>query len=59
MFGLQMLEEKKIYVERFNQYVVPMVYGDIIVTWQDAFSVFKLFVKQVLNEINKKNSEII
>ena len=37
MYGLQMLEEKKIYVERFNQYVVPMVYGDIIVTWQDAF----------------------
>tara|TARA_R110001583_G_scaffold7158_1_gene35600 strand:+ start:63194 stop:64153 length:960 start_codon:yes stop_codon:yes gene_type:complete len=56
MFGLQMLEENKIYEERFNQYVVPMVYGDIIVTWQDAFSVFKLFVKQVLNEINKNNN---
>ena len=53
MFGLQMLEEKKIYEERFHQYVVPMVYGDIIVTWQNAFSVFKLFVKQVLNEVNK------
>jgi len=56
MFGLQMLEEKKIYLERFNQYVVPMVYGDIVVTWQDAFSVFKLFVKKVLNEINKNNN---
>jgi len=56
MFGLQMLKENKIYEERFNKYVVPMVYGDIIVTWQDAFSVFKLFVKQVLNEINKNNS---
>jgi len=53
MYGLQMLEEKNIYEERFNQYVVPMVYGDIIVTWQDAFSVFKLFVKQVLSEVNK------
>ncbi|MDG1733461.1 MAG: nucleotidyl transferase AbiEii/AbiGii toxin family protein [Thalassotalea sp.] len=56
MFGLQMLEENKVYEERFNKYVVPMVYGDIIVTWQGAFSVFKLFVKQVLNEINKSNS---
>jgi len=56
MYGLQMLEENKVYEERFNQYVVPMVYGDIIVTWQNAFSVFKLFVKQVTNEVNKNKS---
>lgn len=53
MYGLKILEENKLYEERFNQYVIPMVYGDIIVTWQSAFSVFKLFAEQVLNEINK------
>jgi len=52
MYGLQILEENKLYEDRFNQYVVPMVYGDIIVTWQNAFSVFKLFAEQVLSEIN-------
>ena len=56
MYGLQVLEENKLYEERFNQYVVPMVYGDIIVTWQDAFSVFKLFAEQVLSEISKNNN---
>ncbi|MCI2285487.1 nucleotidyl transferase AbiEii/AbiGii toxin family protein [Colwellia sp. MSW7] len=49
MFGLNVLEENKIYEERFQQYVVPMVYGDIIITWQNAFSVFKSFAKLVLN----------
>jgi len=53
VYGLQILEENKLYEARFNQYVVPMVYGDIVVTWQDAFSVFKLFTKQVLSRINK------
>ena len=32
MYGLKVLEENKLYEERFNQYVIPMVYGDIIVT---------------------------
>ena len=55
LYGLQILEENKLYEERFNQYVIPMVYGDIIVTWQNAFSAFKLLAKQVLNEVNKNN----
>jgi hypothetical protein len=59
MYGLKVLEENKLYEERFNQYVVPMVYGDIIVTWQNAFSVFKLFTEQVLSEISKNNNQII
>ena len=54
MYGLQILEENKLYAERFNQYVVPMVYGDIAITWQDAFSVFKLFTEQVLQQINQQ-----
>jgi isopentenyl phosphate kinase len=56
MYGLKTLEENKLYEERFKQYVVPMVYGDIIVTWQNAFSVFKLFTEQVLSEISKNNN---
>jgi len=55
LYGLKILEENKLYEERFNQYVIPMVYGDIIVTWQNAFDVFKLLAKQVLNEVNKNN----
>jgi predicted nucleotidyltransferase component of viral defense system len=53
MYGLKILEKNKMYEERFNQYVIPMVYGDIIITWQSAFSTFKLFAGQVLSEINK------
>jgi hypothetical protein len=53
-FGLQILEENKVYEERFNQYVVPMIYGGNIVTWQDAFCIFKLFAEQVLSLIDGK-----
>ena len=56
MYGLQILEVNKVYEDRFNQYVVPMIYGDIIVTWQDAFSVFKLFTEQVLSEIGRQQA---
>jgi len=51
MYGLKILEENKVFEDRFNEYVVPMVYGDIIVTWQDAFSVFKSLTKSVLAKI--------
>jgi hypothetical protein len=54
MYGLKILEENKIYENRFNQYVVPMIYGYIIVTWQDAFNVFKLVSEQVLSEIGRQ-----
>lgn len=53
MYGLKILEKNKLYEERFNQYIIPMVYGDILVTWQDAFSVFKLFAESVLKEIEQ------
>lgn len=52
LYGLKILEKNKLYEERFNQYVIPMVYGDIIVNWQDAFGIFKLFTQQVLNKVN-------
>jgi len=55
LYGLKILEENELYEERFNQYVIPMVYGDIIVTWQNAFSTFKVLAKQVLHEVNKNN----
>lgn len=53
MYGLQILAENKVYEARFNQYVVPMVYGDVLISWQNAFSVFKLFAENVLAEVNK------
>ena len=56
MFGLMVLEENKLFETRFNQYVVPMVYGNKLITWQEAFKVFKLFSEKVLTEIDKNYS---
>lgn len=53
MYGLQLLAENRIYETRFNQYVLPMVYGNSIVTWQNAFQVFKLLAENVLAEVRK------
>lgn len=49
-FGLQLLEDTK-FATRFQQYVVPMVYGEQRVDWQAAFSTFSTFVEQALSEI--------
>jgi len=50
-FGLSLLQTNTLYEERFNQYVVPMVYGNNSLNWQQAFDVFKLYCNQVLNNI--------
>jgi hypothetical protein len=57
MYGLLTLEENKIYQQRFNQYVVPMVYGGTAITWQQAFSVFRLFVAKVFVLIRRNHTE--
>jgi len=38
-----LLEKNSQFEERFSEYVAPMVYGHIPITWADAFSVFKSF----------------
>jgi hypothetical protein len=57
-YGLQILEENKVYEARFNQYVIPMVYGNTLVTWQDAFQVFKSLAESVLADVNKNHNLI-
>jgi len=58
MYGLLILEENKLFEERFNQYVVPMVYGNILITWSDAFAVFKRLIKLVLNKIDNNSRTV-
>lgn len=50
-FALDVLQANSLYETRFNEYVVPMVYGSHKLVWQEAFDVFKSFCKIVLNDI--------
>jgi predicted nucleotidyltransferase component of viral defense system len=50
-YGLQCLTNDSKYEIRFNQYVVPMVYGSDRLDWQSAFTVFESFANNVLVEI--------
>ncbi len=52
-YGLNILEENKQFEERFNQYVVPMVYGKDPVGWADAFTVFKSFTNAILEVVEQ------
>jgi hypothetical protein len=51
-FALKLLEESSQFEDRFNQYVVPMVYGRVPITWVEAFGVFKNITNAVLDEID-------
>ena len=51
LFGLFVIENNNIFEERFNQYVLPMVYGDSFITWEQAFIVFKSFSEVILKEL--------
>lgn len=53
-YGLQILEKNDLYETRFNKYVVPMVYSTTLITWQDAFNVFKSFAENVLAGVDKQ-----
>ncbi len=53
--GLKLLDENELYEKRFNQYVIPMIYGNSLITWQDAFGLFKLFATNVLSEVQKNH----
>jgi hypothetical protein len=50
-FALNVLQTNSLYETRFNEYVVPMIYGSHKLVWQEAFDVFKSFCKDVLNDI--------
>ena len=50
-FALDVLQANSLYETRFNEYVVPMVYGNHSLNWEHAFDVFKLYCDQVLNNI--------
>jgi len=50
-YGLMLLEENSQFEERFNKYVVPMVYGSRPIKWVDAFTVFKSLVNAIFKEV--------
>ena len=50
-FALNVLQTNSLYETRFNEYVVPMIYGSHKLVWQEAFGVFKSFCKDVLNDV--------
>ena len=47
-FGLQLLIDNPIFLERYNNYVSPMVYADTPVTWAEALEVFVKLSNDVL-----------
>lgn len=47
-FGLQLLIDNPIFIDRYNNYVSPMVYADTPVTWRAALEVFVTLSKAVL-----------
>jgi hypothetical protein len=47
-FGLQLLIDNPVFLERYNNYVSPMVYADTPVTWAEALEVFVVLSNAVL-----------
>lgn len=52
-YALKLLEDNSQFKNRFNKYVVPMVYGNQAITWDKGFAVFKKTVEAVFDEIDK------
>ncbi|TPE55351.1 nucleotidyl transferase AbiEii/AbiGii toxin family protein [Maribrevibacterium harenarium] len=50
-FGLEQLLNNKLYAERYNKYVSPMVYAEHPVSWQDALAVFNTLAHDVFKEM--------
>lgn len=50
-FGLEQLMKNKLYEERYNRYVSPMVYAEHPVAWQDALAVFQKLTFDVLQKL--------
>ena len=47
LFGLNELSRNPLYKARFNNFVVPMVFGDEQITWQQAYSHFQDSAQQI------------
>ena len=47
LFGLNELSRNPLYKARFNNFVVPMVFGSEQITWQQAYSHFQDSAQQI------------
>lgn len=51
LFGLAELYSNPLYQERFQEYVLPMVFGEELVTWDEIYAHFEESVHRVFDEI--------
>lgn len=57
LFGLAELDRNPLYQIRFHNFVVPMVFGDEQVTWQQAYSHFQYSAKNIFAELEMIKDE--
>lgn len=51
LFGLAELGQNPVYQQRFDEFVVPMVFGDEQITWAQAYSHFQDSVRKIIAEV--------
>ena len=49
--GLEEINSNPLYQERFKKYVLPMVFGDEQVTWEEIYAHFRDLVYQIFKEL--------
>jgi len=57
-FGLEQLTSNPIHQERYNHFVIPMVFGQATVTWQDAYACFQKSVISLLDSVEHTHLNI-
>lgn len=57
-YGLTLLSEEEKHHARYDEYVTPMVYADQPILWEDALAQFVKLANEVLDDIEKKLSDI-
>ncbi|MEX9870901.1 nucleotidyl transferase AbiEii/AbiGii toxin family protein [Providencia huaxiensis] len=53
-YGLKLLVETPKFIERYNNYVSPMVYAEVPIQWDEAIIAFTNLANQVLDYIEQK-----
>lgn len=54
LFGLAEIERNPTHQERFNEYVLPMVFGGIEVTWEQLYQHFQEFAELIFAALKKQ-----
>lgn len=59
LFGLAELYSNPLYQERFQEYVLPMVFGEELVTWDEIYAHFEDSVHRVFKELNLPEKKVV